>query len=77
MDIILAFVLYWFNYNIKKRYALFKQVNVYDFLCKNGYKNVLEEIWIMTKYIDAGIIFYVPVKIATIIIKSILGSALL
>lgn len=77
MDIILAFVLYLFNYNIKKRYALFKQVNVYDFLCKNGYGNVLEEIWTMTKYIDTGIIFYVPIKIATIIIKVILGSTLL
>lgn len=72
LDIVLAIILYWFNYKIKESYALFKQENVYHYLCKHGYFEVLNFIWKLTKYVDAFVIFYVPIKIAVIVVGMIL-----
>ena len=77
LDIVLALILCWFNTKIKEIYAMFKQCNIYHYLCSNGYHYLLEDMWKFTKYIDAGIMFYIPIKIATVVIKNILGSALL
>lgn len=62
----------WFNYKIKESYALFKHENVYRYLCKQGYRENLNMIWTMTKYVDAFVIFYVPIKIAVIVVGMIL-----
>ena len=72
LDIVLAIILCWFNTKIKEIHAMFKQCNIYHYLCSNGYRYLLEDMWKFTKYIDAVLAFYIPVKIASIILWNIL-----
>lgn len=72
LDILLAIFLYWFNYKVKENYALFKHENVYRYLCDHGYGIVLNTIWTITRYVDAFVCLYIPIKIAIIVIGVIL-----
>lgn len=72
LDIILVIILHLFNSKVKEFYAMFKQCNTYNYLCTHGYLKLLGDMWNITKYIDCVIIFYVPIKVATIVLGLIL-----
>lgn len=72
LDIILLILLMWISYKLKEIYSLAQKPNIYNNIKENKYLFVLEEIWKMSKYIDCVVYFYIPIKIACVILGWIL-----